>query len=398
MSPRNERLARTLLILGILAILFYLGKSFWEVARNFSNLILLVALGSLLAYILSPVARWLDRGVVPRALTGWVQRRWGDGAAGRLRAVRVPYSGAAVLLYLLVLSSFVLSIVIIVPGIVVQLGQLAQQLSDIIDTSPDQWQSLLDEIAQRLNIDRQLLADLDPIGGLVENIAAALPDVLLNAVSALQTIAGGVASILLVLILSLYLMLDSQRLSQQLYRVVPVRYQDELAFLSRTLDRTFGGILRAIVIGATSQAIFTTVLMALFGLRYSVITGILSGFVAAIPELGAPLSMFAPAVAAVLQGSSAAVPVLIISFIFQQILLRFILPRVMSEALGMPTVLVVVSVLAGAQAFGFWGVFFSVPVAAAIYTIATVTLEQMKQTIDAQDQGQLADETVIAGN
>jgi predicted PurR-regulated permease PerM len=104
-----------------------------------------------------------------------------------------------------------------------------------------------------------------------------------------------------------------------------------------------------------------------------------------IPELGAPVAMLAPPVASVLQGSNATIPLLIILFVFQQALLRFVIPKIMSEAIGMPPLLILVSVLVSAKVMGLWGFFFGIPVAGAIYSIAVVTLEEVKQAIDAQD-------------
>jgi predicted PurR-regulated permease PerM len=187
-------------------------------------------------------------------------------------------------------------------------------------------------------------------------------------------------------------MLDGKRLSAQFYRLVPIRYQDELHFVFATIDRTFGGFLRGQVLMAILQGIFTAVLMRLFGLQFTMITAILSGALMFIPELGAPLAMLAPAIASILQGSDATIPILIITFGFQQILLRFVIPMFMSESLGMPPLLILVSVLISARIMGFWGFLFGIPVAGAIYTIAIVSLEQIKQNADAQFQPSMPSE------
>jgi predicted PurR-regulated permease PerM len=121
------------------------------------------------------------------------------------------------------------------------------------------------------------------------------------------------------------------------------------------------------------------------------ITAILSGALMFIPELGAPLAMLAPAIASVLQGSDATIPIIIIMLAFQQVLLRFIIPKFMSEALGMPPLLILVSVLVSAKIMGFWGFLFGIPVAGAIYTITIVSLEQIKQNADAQFQQRMAE-------
>jgi predicted PurR-regulated permease PerM len=384
--PHNERLIRTLLILGIFCALVYLGQFLWKIGGGLSDLILLLAMAWLVAYVLTPIAKWLNEGPIPKPVLSWVRNRWGDRMADWLDAIRVPYALSAVMLYLIVLLALVLATVLAVPGIIKQLGQLAVQVPGYIEQIPDYWNGIQDEIVRRFNVDRETLTKAVPIDQFAQEATAALPDLLGNAVAVVQRIAAGVANTLLVLILSLYIMLDGKRLSEQFYRIVPIRYQDEFQFLFSTIDRTFGGFLRGQVLMALIQGIFTGLLMRLFGLQFSMITSILSGFLMFIPELGAPVAMLAPAVASALQGSDATIPLFIITLVFQQLLLRFVIPHLMSEAIGMPPLLILVSVLVSAKVMGLWGFFFGIPVAGALYTIAVVALEQMKLSTDAQDK------------
>jgi predicted PurR-regulated permease PerM len=389
--PRNERLIRMLIILGIFCALIYLGQFLWEIGQSLSDLILLLAMAWLVAYVLTPIAQWLSDGPVPKPVVGWVHRRWGDRTAERLLGIRVPYSLAALSLYLLVLLTLTLSTVLAVPGIIKQLRQLATQVPNYIEQFPEQWEGIQDEIVTHFDVDRDTLAKAVPIDRFTREATEALPDLLGNAVTVVQGIATGVANTLLVLILSLYIMLDGKRLSNQLYRLVPLRYQDEMQFVFKTINRTFGGFLRGQVLMGLLQGIFTGVVMRLLGLQFTMITSIVSGLLMFIPELGAPIAMLAPPVASTLQGSNATIPLLVIMFVFQQLLLRFIIPKIMSEAIGMPPLLILVSVLVSAKVMGLWGFFFGIPVAGAIYTIAIVALEQLKQATDAQDRRRQAE-------
>jgi predicted PurR-regulated permease PerM len=383
----NERLTRTLVILGIFCAVVYLGEFLWRIGQGLSDLILLLAMAWLVAYVLRPIAQWLDRQRIPRPVLERIRNRWGDRVADRLHArVCIPYWLAALSLYLLVLLSLALTIVLILPGIIKQSVQLANQLPDYIQQAPDWWEGIQDQIVERFNVDRERLAEVVPVNDFVQEATSVLPNVIENGISVLRGVAAGVANTLLVLILSLYIMLDGKRLSEQFNRLVPLRYQDEFQFVFSTIDRTFGGFLRGQVLMALIQGVFTGVVMRLFGLQFTMITAILSGVLMFIPELGAPLAMLAPSIASTLQGSDATFPLLIIMLTFQQILLRFVIPKIMSEAIGMPPLLILVSVLISAKVMGFWGFFFGIPVAGAIYTIVVVTLEEVKQTADAQDK------------
>ncbi len=384
--PRHERLVHTLILLGIFCALVYLGKFMWEVGQSLLDLILLLAMAWLVAYVLGPIAEWMSRARIPQPALKIVRQRWGDRLANLLGALHIPYALAAISLYLLLLFSLVLVTVLAVPGIVKQLVELANQTPNYIEELPVWWEGVQENIVERFNVDPETLAEVVPVEDFVQQATSALPDVILNAVTVVQQIASGIANTLLVLILSLYIMLDGKRLSDQFYSLVPMRYQDELHFVFSTIDRTFGGFLRGQVLMAFIQGAFTGVVMYVLDLQFTMLTAILSGLLMFIPELGAPVAMVAPTVVAALQDSGAALPLLIVMFVFQQILLRFVIPKVMSEAIGMPPLLILVSVLVSANIMGFWGFFFGIPVAGAAYTILIVILERIKQAADAQDQ------------
>jgi predicted PurR-regulated permease PerM len=383
---QSERLVRPLLILGILSALVYLGRFLWEIGQSISDLILLLSMAWLVAYILRPIAYWLNSLSIHPAALQWISRRWGEGWAERLDKVHIPYGLAAVLLYLLLLVSLVLAVILIAPGIIKQLGQLAVQVPRYIEQIPDWWQGIQTEIVHRFDVDPETLSKAIPINRFTDQATSALPNVLGNAITVVQSVVTGIANVLLVLALSLYIMLDEKRLADQFYRVLPIRYEDEMRFVFSTIDRTFGGFLRGQVLMALIQGIFTGIVMRLLGLQYTMITAILSGIFMFIPEIGAPIAMIAPSIAAALQGSATVLPLLLVMLVFQQLLLRFVIPKILSEALGMPPLLILVSVLVSAKIIGLWGFLFGIPVAGAIYIIVLVALERYKAAADAHDK------------
>jgi predicted PurR-regulated permease PerM len=89
---------------------------------------------------------------------------------------------------------------------------------------------------------------------------------------------------------------------------------------------------------------------------------------------------------ALIQGSGSEIPLLIVMVIFQQVLIRFIMPKLTSEWTGMPPLLSMVSVLVGTIVLGVWGFFFSAPAATAIYLVAVTVLERKKQAADVRDR------------
>jgi predicted PurR-regulated permease PerM len=200
--------------------------------------------------------------------------------------------------------------------------------------------------------------------------------------------ASGVGETLLVLALSYYLMLDGQRLSKQIRDLIPRRFQDEYELTVSTIDRAFGGFLRGQVVMAVLSGIVTAIAAGVAGVRYSAIIGAIAGLVMFVPLIGAPIAMFVPSIVALIQGLPLVAALLLLAFltIFQQILLHLIVPRIMSEAIGMPSLLALVSVLIGVRLWGMWGFIFGIPVAGAIYAVGLVMLRRFKTEQDQLDK------------
>ena len=116
-----------------------------------------------------------------------------------------------------------------------------------------------------------------------------------------QEIAGAtlatLGSLFLILILSLYMLADSERLLAKLNRVVPRQSPDELQILESSVARAFGAS-RAQLVLAIIQAILVAVVGGIFHIPYLFLVGTLSALAMIIPFFGPPLALIPPIVAA----------------------------------------------------------------------------------------------------
>ena len=75
------------------------------------------------------------------------------------------------------------------------------------------------------------------------------------------------------------------------------------------------------------------------------------------------------------------VPVAVVLLVVQTVLVNYLQPRLMREALGMHPILVLLGLLVGAQVAGLWGALFGIPVLAVLnvfvnYAINLRTLDE----------------------
>ncbi|HEY7527388.1 MAG TPA: AI-2E family transporter, partial [Candidatus Limnocylindria bacterium] len=211
------------------------------------------------------------------------------------------------------------------------------------------------------------------------------------------------------LILSLYMLLDSERIWAKINRAVPRRYSDELDILERSVARAFGGFLRAQLILAAIQAVLVTVIGVAFGMPYLFLVGTLSTLAMLIPFFGPPLALIPPIVAAWIYVPEWFLPIAIILVAVQTVVVNWLQPRLMQDALGIHPILVLVGLLVGAQVAGVWGALFGIPLIAVVNVFLNLVLwselpnaalpedEQLEDVAEATmvkvEREQMSDET-----
>ena len=241
------------------------------------------------------------------------------------------------------------------------------------DNYPDTERSILATLADleqnlvfgRLSIDltdlyAAAVAQVQELGSAVLQQAQAIAGV---------TIAT-LGSLFLIIVLSLYMLMDSRRILGRLRAAVPRRYTDEADLFERSLVRAFGGFLRAQLVLAAIQAALVAVVGTVFGIPYLFLWGTLSALLMLIPFFGPPLALIPPIVGAILF-TDAAIWVTLILFVVQTVLVNWLQPRLMRGAVGLHPILVLVGLLLGAQVAGVWGALFGIPVIAVLWVFVT---------------------------
>jgi predicted PurR-regulated permease PerM len=382
----RKRLYGTLLVLLTLIASIYLLGMLWDILATFTDLLLMFGLAWLIAFILRPVARWLAEGPLTWRLLIAVYRRWGEKRANWIGRLLDPL--AVTLVYLVLFGLLTVFLVAIIPVVVSQARQLGINVGNYLTQAPQWIATLQADLAGRFNVPFDLVNRFygsEDIGRQITTLAESTPR---YAAQLIRGLASGVGETMLVLALSYYLMLDGRRMARQIHELIPERYSDEYEFAMSTIGRTFGGFVRGQVVMALLSGIVTGVAAAVAGVRYSMVVGAMASLVMLIPLIGAPIAMFTPSVVALIQGVPPLTALLLLAFLttFQQILLHFIVPRIMSEATGMPSLLTLIAVLIGVRLWGVWGFIFGIPVAGAVYTTGLVMLGRFKREQDRLDQ------------
>lgn len=339
-TERQRRWLTAVLVLGAFVLAMILIGFLANVFYTFGDTILVFFLAWLLAFILSPVVGGLTR-LVPI----------------------LPRVGAVVLVYATLVGAIVLVVVLIA-------GALAQSIAAFIQSVPTlrgdlptilaAWQERLNAIGlDQVDLVAQAGSFLDNLATYAAQLAGPVQQLAVASLSAL-------ASLLLVLILSLYMVVDRDQILSFMFRVVPPTMKEEARLLETSVARSFGGFLRGQAILGIVYAAVAAVTSAILGLPYLPVTAAVAGVLMAIPFFGPFVAWAPPLVVALLTPGAAVLPTAILMGVGWFVVMNVLQPRLMQEAVGIHPIVVLGSVLIGSKIAGVTGAIFGIPIAAVL--------------------------------
>ena len=340
MTERQRRWLTAVLVLGALVLALILVGFLADAFYAFGDVILVFFLAWLLAFILSPLVAALTRFVplLPRI--------------GAVVLVYVSLVGAIVLAVVLVAGALAQSISAFVTGV----PQLRAELPELLAPWQERIQALgldqVDLVAQATSFLDNLRTYAAQLAGPVQQLAVAS--------------FGALGNLLLVLILSLYMVVDRDAILSFLFRVVPPSMKEEARLLETSVARSFGGFLRGQAILGIVYAAVAALTSAILGLQYLPVTTAAAGVLMAIPFFGPFVAWAPPVIVAFLTPGDHALPALVAMGVGWFAVMNLLQPRLMQEAVGIHPIVVLGSVLIGSKIAGVTGAIFGIPVAAVL--------------------------------
>ena len=340
LSRRQARLLDVLLVFGVLALGIVVVEALARVFFDFGDVILTFFLAWLIAFILSPLVRRMIR-LVP-----------GLPKVAAVAVVSVVLLGGTVALTVFAAQALTSSIAHFVAAV----PQLLRDLPTVLQP----FQGWL----QTLGFGQVDLA------AAAQQVLTSLRDSATGLVGPLQSIAvaslGVIGTLLIVIILSIYIVIDQDGIRRFLNRLVPPGRRDAVALFEASVSRSFGGFLRGQAVIGLSYALVGLATSAAFGLDFLAITTAMSGVLMAIPFFGPFVAWTPPVIVAIVTQPGAIVPTLAVMATGWFLVMNVLQPRLMSGAIGLHPIVVLGSVIVGSKIAGVAGAIFGIPVAAVL--------------------------------
>lgn len=185
---------------------------------------------------------------------------------------------------------------------------------------------------------------------------------------------SGVMNTFIALIVSVYMLLDSDRIIESLKGTLSVFLSDEWAdriggYFSKVND-IFSKYIYCRLVDAVIIAVLSTVLLTVMGVKYSLVLGIMIGVLNVIPYFGSIIStVLAMLITVVTGGIAKMIWVGVALLVLQQIDGNFIGPKIMGEAFEIRPLAVILAVTVGGGLFGMIGLLICVPIAVVLKMI-----------------------------
>lgn len=306
--------------------------------------LLVIYISVLLAIGLGPLVRYLEHAAAPGTQ-------------------RLPRWLAILLIYLTIVGALTIVGLLVVPPLIEQAQQLWHRLPELLGRG------------QQFLVERGLLDHPVTLEEAMQN-APAPGQAVGTVASAVTTVFTGILALITVLILTFYLLVESDALFAGFARLFPradrPRVQDAAIKISTKVSAWLSGQL---ILGGT---IGLTAAIGLYflGVPYFYVLALLAAFGEMIPVVG-PIFSAVPAILVAFTVSTQTALFTLIFFLAQQQFENHLLvPKVMERQVGVSAVVVIAALLIGGSLLGILGAILAVPTAAIIQVVVEELLNE----------------------
>ena len=203
-----------------------------------------------------------------------------------------------------------------------------------------------------------------------EEITAIAQNIIKSSISGIQSTITILLYIILFPILVFFFLFDRKNIIDGVLKIIPGKremFSNVWAEMDIQLSNYVRGkTIEIFIVGAVAAIIFSSL-----GLKYSALLSVLVGLSVIIPYVGAFLVTIPIVIVGLLQFGLGTQFYLLVSLylLLQALDGNLLVPLIFSETLRLHPVVIILAVFIFGSMFGFWGVFFSIPIATFIKAV-----------------------------
>ncbi len=366
-----------LLIIAILLILL-LGKTNTErnLLHTIWEILLPFLIGCILAFILNIPMRFIEKRLLRQK-------------SNRYRtSIRII---SFLLTLLIVVAIIWLILFFMIPQLTHSFSMLSKNITDFVP----QFQSSIEHLNENIPLIGHLTGTqtfdtqqfIQTISDFLKDSAKSITG---STISAIGSVFQGIVTGFLAFAFACYLLFQKEKLQMQVKKVIFAFCSEERAeklfgicsMISRSFTRFFTGqCLEALILGGLFLLTLT-----IFRMPYALLISVVIACTALIPIFGAFAGCIFGFFLIFIVNPQQAVLFLILFFVLQQIEGNLIYPHVVGNSVGLPSIWVLLAVIAGGKLMGIVGMFLFIPLASVFYTLfRQLVYEKLKKKLNKHD-------------
>ncbi|MCG4564188.1 AI-2E family transporter [Anaerosalibacter bizertensis] len=345
----TRRLSKLFIFLLFIFLVYILTRKY----KFLSEIINILVLSSILAYLLNPIVDFFKKKNIPD-----------------LWSVIFVY----IIIFLII---FIFSFVLI-PKIIREFRNIGSILPDYlnkiyeyIDRVQNKYYSNFKNLPPQFDGIRDIFEEnINNLESIIIKWIKKFVDITTNAFSKIFTL-------ILVPIISFYFLKDKEFFKKKIYLTIPKAYRGEIVKLFKEMDKSISQFIRGRIIVGIFVGITTTIALFILNIDFAFSIGMLAGIADIIPYFGPVIGIIPAVFFALLEGPLKALWVIITFTTIQQIENNIITPKVVGESVGIHPVTVIISLILGGGFFGILGMILAIPVVAVVKILYSYIVEKV---------------------
>jgi len=214
---------------------------------------------------------------------------------------------------------------------------------------------------------QQIASSSFSISNAISQINSAISNISGGFFNTVSFVFGGVLSFILIIVISFYLTVQEDGIEKFLRIVTPIKHEKYAVDLWRRIQNKIGLWMQGQIVLMLLVGILVYLALTVLGVQNALLFAFFASIMELIPLFGPVISAI-PAVVAVYAtgGVSFALVIAGVYLIIHQFENHLIYPLVVRKIVGVPPILVILSLIIGFELAGFLGILLSVPLAATL--------------------------------
>ena len=189
-----------------------------------------------------------------------------------------------------------------------------------------------------------------------------------SVISFTTSLLGGIASFFMIIILTVYILLD-QKFFYKFQSLIPEDRRETVIDLIKKITIKTGDWLRGQILLGLIMGLLSFIGLSIIGVPYALTLAVIAGVTELLPIVGAIIAGIISILVALTVSPLTAILTAGLALVLHQSENVFIAPKVMQKAIGLPPAVIIVSILIGGKLLGLAGALLAVPISAIVYVI-----------------------------